>query len=571
MPVDGAQGSNRAGSITSPQKSRSPQRNTVNGELVGTKNSPYTSGVSLGGKMPVLSLAQKKQAWQQNKQAAQDAAHEFDDRWCALLLGVAGTLEKEAPVRRVYFHELKQTSFTENPVGMLNFVIKKHDEIRRLDCEASYIFLASKQRDKIEEHLELLRPLDETYQWIGAQYEWRAHSYTEKLEELDSNDELKLKLTSNGTVSKIKETIDAQKILIEKIHDLRVCLREEQDRLMSMLNELPSRQPDKPSRRMKSSSQVFKRPPERPAKAKSSKAAGAKPTNLIEFTTLADNDSGNVKTLSGKPCKDNPDVVYTLDRNGQRTATYHRSPNRQLYVKYEPAIRVSGAATSTRTLSLSELEKHQQDRMSEVGRCRKKGQYSLRQSKWSPVGVYADFECQANRLRAFADEVEESKQGLCDAGDQKRAGEMADTLKAEATKLVEEGENIRLEMTVHAAPIIAHLEYLYELNLLQITQTIHRKPLERAVSYSVANKPIKEPDYLDEFEIWVKVKGTPMLWALAHMHYPANDTAPGCFNNAHLKRPEQKHDTGKGIHYGEFCQRLYSKFFLKASVKPHAD
>ncbi|WP_350597510.1 hypothetical protein [Pseudomonas sp. 65/3-MNA-CIBAN-0223] len=499
----------------------------------------------------------RKQKLQQEKEAARLALVKFDKKWVQALECLDGILQQE-PIRRTYFEQGKARK-SQGLVGELNYAVEIHHGIRRLDLHDPKLFSASKQRDKIEAHLHGLLSQDATYQSIGDTYKWLKHSYTERLEDVPGfNDLERFLLDKMGKVDPIKETIAAQSDVISIIERLRHFLREEQARLMNKLDELPSPTPDKSSVRISSFSQMSKRLPGKPTPSKSKKAASATPANRIDIKTPADDYSGAVVTLKGKPRSDNADVVDILNSHGQRTATYIRSPNQQLFFKYSPPDRASGAKTGASRVSLSELSEQMDNLLSEVAEGEKMAEYTSRQPGSSPRSAYDLLEYQANRLRTCAAEVEESKQGFLNAADRERAGTMAQILETRAAGLVEKGQRIRIKLILRAPPTPEHLMYLNDLELLRITQRVRRKPGQRMVFDPVENKQLKQTDFLDEFEITV----SGYLWACAHVHYPAADTPAESFAKAHLKQPDQRGATGEGTHYGTFYTSLFKKIFL---------
>lgn len=507
--------------------------------------------------MPDPRRKQKLQALQQKKEVARLAAVKFEDNWLEVLEDLGRILSAEH-IWRIYLL-LEGASKSEGLAGELNHAANIHHANRRLDLEEPKLCSASKQRVAIEERLHALLKLDETYHSISDIYNSTKKSYAEILEEgLGSRDLVRQVLDKSGMANQLKETAAARVGVIKTIERFRDLLREERTRLMNKLDELPLTAPDKTTARAASSRQLSKRPPKSAAPSKPQKPVSSTPTNRVNFNAQADDNPKTVLTLTGKPRSENAGIIDILNSRGQRTATYIRSPNQQLFLKYSPPDRASGAKTGASKVSLSELSEQMKNMLLEVAEGEKMADYIRSQSWSSPRSAYDLLEYQANKLRTFAAEVEESKQGLPTAADRESAGNMAQTLETRAADLVKKGQSTRIERILRAPPTPEHLMYLSDLGLLGITQTVSRRPGKRMVFDPVTNSQSRQTDFLDEFEI--TVSGQP--WAYAHMHYPAADTPAESFARAHLKKINQRGTTGEGTHYGTFYRALFKKIFL---------
>lgn len=366
-------------------------------------------------------------------------------------------------------------------------------------------------------------------------------------------------------MSAVRRMLEAETAIISEVRTLHALSEDELDRLLTRLDTLkaapqkavPPRRVEKPGpSRTDNSAAGMQQTPPRPAV----------PKNRVDIRTV----EGHV--LSGKPRTDNPDIVDILDRRNQRKATYLRSPNEEYWIAYtpvQPAV-ASGQTASVDAAGWNQLGNKFKKVLDEVKSAESIVDFLVRKGDGLPSTPAGILDHSANRMKETAREIADIRGHLTTDENRRQADAMITALRDKATELSNKGQGIRVTMILQAPPTANDLEYLAQRGLLQIRKTQSRVAVDRNVTVAPATRPQRVPDYMDEFEI----KASGKVWAYAHMHYPAADTAAENFSAAHLKIPAQRYRGANAqgeaqaqgrrlvIHRGELYGPLVRKIFF---------
>lgn len=371
----------------------------------------------------------------------------------------------------------------------------------------------------------------------------------------------------HSQLSAVMRMINAETAIISDVRILHGLAEEELERLLTRLDGMPAPAskktllPAPPSRKSNQSgpSRTTSGGATEPARPAASK-------NRVDIRTV----EGHV--LSGKPRADNPDIVDILDSRNQRKATYLRSPNAQYWIAYAP---VQPAVSGGQTASVDVAGWHQLSNkfnkvLDEVRSAENIADFLARKGDGLPSTPAGILDHSVSRLQETANETALVKGRLTTEENRRQADAMIAALRNKANELSKKGQGIRVTMILNNAPNASDLAYLDNRGLLQIRKTRSRVVVNNTAGAASANRPQRMRDYLDEFEIRAGGK----IWAYAHMHYPAADTAAEHFSAAHLKTPEQRY-LGAGaqgeaqaqgqrlaIHRGELYGPLVRKIFF---------
>ena len=331
----------------------------------------------------------------------------------------------------------------------------------------------------------------------------------------------------------LMQTIKVDTDVLKGVRDLQLLAESELEYLLSLLETVPKHAPE--TTRMATT--LLKATAQ--AKAGSSRAASQlQPAKSLPAKNRTDILTVEGKILNGKPRSDNPNIVDILDPNGQRKATYLRSPNAEYWIAYAPirttAISdfpdsIDAAAWHEVNIKYNRIMEDAQSAENVAGFLRRKGDGLPS----TPEGI---LEHGANRLKETASEIAQMEMQLATETARQRAKSMITTLNNRAGQLLETGREIRVELILKNPPTANGLEYLTRRGLVHIRQTRARVPVDSTIVKD-AGKPQKVRDYLDEFEI----KAGEKTWAYAHLHYPAATTDAEYFSAAHLKTPGQRY------------------------------